>query len=77
MRSHNDSIDTTRTPPSWSFYNTFKWFSWKIKQLAGLSDQITLPLSIPFNLKGHCGEGGWNKLFTLTKENSFFKEIHN
>jgi hypothetical protein len=24
MRSHNDSIDTTRTPPPLSFYNTFK-----------------------------------------------------
>jgi hypothetical protein len=24
MRSHNGSIDTTRTPPSLSFYNTFK-----------------------------------------------------
>ena len=24
MRSHNDSIDTTHTPPPLSFYNTFK-----------------------------------------------------
>jgi hypothetical protein len=24
MRSHNDSIDTTYTPPPLSFYNTFK-----------------------------------------------------
>jgi hypothetical protein len=23
MRSHNDSIDTTHTPPPLSFYNTF------------------------------------------------------
>ncbi len=26
MRSHNDSIDTTHTPPPLSFYNTFKKF---------------------------------------------------
>ena len=25
MRSHNDSIDTTHTPPPLSFYNTFKF----------------------------------------------------
>jgi hypothetical protein len=24
IRSHNDSIDTTQTPPPLSFYNTFK-----------------------------------------------------
>ncbi len=30
MRSHNDSIDTTHTPPPLSFYNTFKTTStWK------------------------------------------------
>ena len=27
MRSHNDSIDTTHTPPPLSFYNTFKGLS--------------------------------------------------
>ncbi len=32
MRSHNDSIDTTHTPPPLLFYNTFKakllkWFT--------------------------------------------------
>ena len=26
MRRHNDSIDTTHTPPPLSFYNTFKGF---------------------------------------------------
>ena len=41
MRSHNDSIDTTHTPPPLSFYNTFNIFvrifekfemaHWKIK----------------------------------------------
>jgi hypothetical protein len=27
MRSHNDSIDTTHTPPPLSFYNTFNIFN--------------------------------------------------
>jgi len=30
MRSHNDSIDTTHTPPPLSFYNTFKFASGRI-----------------------------------------------
>jgi hypothetical protein len=32
MRSHNDSIDTTHTPPPLSFYNTFN-----VKEIAGES----------------------------------------
>jgi hypothetical protein len=31
MRSHNDLIDTSHTPPSLSFYNTFK-FGLKLKK---------------------------------------------
>ncbi len=30
MRSHNDSIDTTHTPPPLSFYNTFKMQTKKV-----------------------------------------------
>ncbi len=32
MRSHNDSIDTTHTPPPLSFYNTFKLFTLKFSK---------------------------------------------
>ncbi len=30
MRSHNDSIDTTHTPPPLSFYNTFNTVAGKL-----------------------------------------------
>jgi hypothetical protein len=40
MRSHNDSIDTTHTPPPLSFYNTFKSFSRHIQWYHSHADLI-------------------------------------